>query len=199
MRTLVVIGVITIASAAVAAKLPPPTKLTLIQASCNALPPAFPGPCSATFRFASGQMTMKSLRQPQPTCPKTGQPTEAPGGTFKLKGVTKNGAAFTGSLEAVGFLKTTFGDDPNDNFELENVQVPNLQSLQGTLTCKNGTCKGTIYPIQCLPAQCADTPILSELGSAEVGVQVFGPVLVFDDAGQPFATPGTALVAGQEP
>jgi hypothetical protein len=199
MRTFVVLGVALVASAAVAAKLPPPMKLTLVQASCNAVPPALPGPCSVTFRFASGQVTMKSLRQPQPTCPKTGDPTEAPGGSFKLKGVTSNGAAFTGSLNAVAFLKTTFGDDPNDNCELENVQVPNLQSLQGTLSCRNGTCKGTIYPIECLPAQCADTPIVSELGAAEVGAQVFGAVLVFDDAGLPLATPGVLLVPGREP
>jgi hypothetical protein len=199
MRTLVVLGGVLAASVAVAAKLPPPTKLTLVQASCNALPPALPGPCSTAFRFASGQMTMKAIRQPQPTCPKTGQPTEAPGGSFKMKGVTKSGAAFTGSLNAVGFLKTTFGDDANDNCELENVQVPNLQSLQGTLTCRNGTCKGTIYPIQCLPAQCADTPIVSELGAVEVGAQVFGPVLVFDDAGLPLATPGTSLEPSAEP
>jgi hypothetical protein len=55
-----------------------------------------------------------------------------------MKGVTKDGAPFTGSLTATASLKTTFGDDPNDNCELENVQVPNLQSLTGSLTCKNG-------------------------------------------------------------
>jgi hypothetical protein len=82
MRTLV-LGVVLVASAAVAVKLPPPTKLTLVQANCNAVPPALPGPCSPAFRLAIGQMTMKSLRQPQPTCPKTGQPTEAPGGTSR--------------------------------------------------------------------------------------------------------------------
>ena len=75
----------------------------------------------------------------------------------------------------------------------------NLASLLGTLTCKNGTCKGTAYPIQCLPSQCADTPIVSELGSVEMNGQSFGPVLILDDGGLPFATPGTALAGGREP
>src|SRR6185503_17722912 len=83
-----------------AAKLPPPMRFNLVQASCNAPAPAVPGPCSSTFRFTSGTVVMKSLRQPQPTCPKTGKPTEAPGGTIQMKGVTKSGAAFSGSLDA---------------------------------------------------------------------------------------------------
>jgi hypothetical protein len=152
-----------------------------------------PGPCSATFRFASGQVVMKPLRQPQPTCPKTGQPTEAPGGTIQMRGVTKSGAAFDGTLNAQVNFKTTFGDDPSGDCELRNVQVPNFASLNGTLTCKKGTCKGTLYPVACLPSQCADTTVSSEFGSVEVGSQSFGPVLVFDDAGNPFATPGTSV------
>jgi len=196
----IAIGIVTVlaAGAGHAARLPPPMRFNLVPASCNALPPAVPGPCS-TFGFTSGSVVMKSLEQPQPTCPKTGQPTEAPGGTIKLKGVTKGGAAFTGSLPAQAALKTTFGTDPNGNCELSGIQVPNLTSLQGTLECKGGTCKGTVYPIQCLPAQCADTPIVSELGSVEVGAQAFGPVLVLDDAGNPLATPGIALAAIREP
>jgi hypothetical protein len=178
-----------------AGKLPPPARLNLIQASCNALPPAVPGPCSPTFRFASGTVTMKSLREPQPTCPKTGQPTEAPGATLQMRGVTKSGAPFTGSLPVTVNFKTTFGDDPDGNCELRNVQVPNFPSLLGTLACKNGTCKGTAYPVACLPAQCADTPVLSEFGSVQApNQQFFGPVLVLDDADNAFATPGTALL-----
>ena len=187
------------AAPARSAKLPPPMKLNLIQASCSALPPAVPGPCSTTFRFASGTVTMKALRQPQPTCPKTGKPTEAPGGTIVMTGVTKSGAAFTGSLAAQVTFKTTFGDDPNGNCELRNVVVPNLPSLQGSLACKSGKCKGTVYPIQCLPSQCADTPVSSEFGYVEAVGQRFGPIVVFDDAGQPLATPGTSLAAGEEP
>lgn len=193
MRIALCIAVVLVTTFAHAAKLPPPTRLNLVQANCNALPPAVPGPCSPGFRFASGTFVMKSLRQPQPTCPKTGKPTEAPGGSILLKRVTKDGAPFTGSLHAEASLKTTFGSDPNGNCELREVQVPNLPSLDGTLACKSGTCKGTVYPIACLPAQCADTPIVSELGSVLVGSQSFGPVLVLDDAGNAFATPGTVL------
>ena len=182
-----------------AAKLPPPMRMNLVPASCAALPPAVPGPCSAAFRFASGTVTMKSLRQPQPTCPKTGKPTEAPGATIKMTGVTKAGSPFTGSLDAQVNFKTTFGDDPNGNCELRKLVVPNLPSLLGTVACKNGKCEGTVYPIQCLPSQCADTPVVSELGSVQAVGQTFGPIVVFDDAGQPLATPGTSLAPGSEP
>ena len=198
MRIVIALAALLVVGAVHAAKLPPPMRLNLVQASCNALPPALPGPCSA-FRFTSGTVVMKSLKQPKPTCPETGQPTEAPGGTIQLRGVTKDGAAFSGSLQAQAALKTTFGSDPNGNCELRDIQVPNLPSLQGALTCRNGTCKGVVYPIQCLPAQCADTPLVSELGTVEVGAQSFGPFLVFDDAGNPLATPGTALAPSREP
>jgi hypothetical protein len=141
---------------------------------------------------------MKAQREPNPTCPKTGQPTEAPAATVQMRGVSKSGAPFSGSLSVTATLKTTFGDDPNGNCELRNAQVI-VPSLDGTLTCKNGTCKGTLYPAFCLPAQCADVPILSELGSVEVNGLTFGAVLVLDDAGLPLATPGTALAPGREP
>jgi hypothetical protein len=126
---------------------------------------------------------------------------DSPGATVQMRGVTKDAAPFSGSLHVTVSLKTTFGDDPNGNCELRNTQVPALiPSLDGMLTCKNGTCKGTAYPIACLPPQCADTPLVSELGSVKIeSGQTFGPVLVFDDAGLPFATPGTALAAAREP
>ena len=200
MRIALVVTVAFAAAVGHAAKLPPPMKLPLIQASCQAVPPAVvPGPCSPSFRFASGLVVMKALRQPQPTCPKTDKPTEAPGGTIQMRGVTKDGAAFSGSLPAQAALKTTFGSDPNGNCELANQQVPNLTSLVGTLACKGGTCKGTLYPIFCLPKQCADTPVSSELGSVEISPQSFGPFLVLDDAGNAFATPGTILAPSREP
>ena len=199
MRIVAVIALTTAAVAvAGAAKLPPPMRLVLVPAQCNALPPATPGPCSA-MTFASGQVVMKPIREPQPTCPKTGQPTEAPGGDILLRGVAKGGAPFDGQLAAQANLKTTFGDDPNGNCELHGVQVSNSLSLQGTLTCKKGTCRGTIYPIACLPKTCADTPVVSELGSVQVNAQSFGPVVVFDDADNPLATPGTTLTPSREP
>ena len=197
MRIVIGIAALLVAAAVQAAKLPPPMRLNLVQASCNALPPAVAGPCSS-FRFTSGTVVMKSQKQPKPTCPETGQPTESPAGSIQLRGVTKDGAAFNGSLPAQADLKTTFGSDPNGNCELHDLQVY-VASLQATLTCKNGNCKGVVYPVQCLPAQCADTPIVSELGSVKVGSQSFGPFLVLDDAGNPLATPGTALVPSREP
>ena len=187
------------AGVAPAAKLPPPMRLNLIPATCAVLPPALPGPCSATFAFATGTVTLKALRQPQPTCPKTGRPTEAPGGSVKMTGVTKGGAAFSGSLEAQANYKTSFGDDPNGNCELRNVVVPSFPSLLGTLACRKGKCSGTLYAVECLPAHCADVPVLSEFGTVESGGQSFGPIVVFDDAGKPLGTPGTAVAGGREP
>ena len=200
----IAIGLVTllVAASAHAAKLPPPMKLNLVPANCNAVPPAVPGSCSPSFKFSGGQVVMKTPKQPGPTCPKTDQPTETAGGSIVLKGVTKDGAPFSGSLPAEGSLKTTFGSDPNGNCELKNTQIANLPSLQGTLTCKGGTCKGIIYPVACLPKQCADTPVISEMGSVEEppgSGHFFGPILVLDDARNPLATPGTFLVPSREP
>jgi hypothetical protein len=188
-----------LAAVAHAAKLPPPNKLNLIQASCNALPPAVPGPCSTAFRFTLGTAILRSAREPGPTCPKTGQPTEYVAGDVKLTGVSKNGTPFTGSLGAQMNLKTTFGDDPNGNCELRNIQVGNYPSLTGTIACKHGTCKGPLYAVACLPAQCADTPVFSEFGSVTVNGQTFGALLISDDAGNPLATEGTVLSPAKEP
>ena len=199
MRIAIAFVTLLVAAGVHAAKLPPPTKLNLVTANCNAVPPAVPGPCSTSFTFTGGQVVMKAQKQPGPTCPKTGQPTETPGGSIVMKGVAKSGAPFSGSLQAQAWLKTTFGSDPNGNCELKNSQIANFLSLQGALTCKNGTCKGVVYPIACLPKQCADTPVVTELGSVEVNGVSFGPFLVLDDAGKPLATPGTFLVPSREP
>jgi hypothetical protein len=161
-----------------AGKLPPPSKLTLVQAQCPG-PPA--GPCS-TFTFAKGVAVLKSQREPKPTCPKTGMPDETNGGSVTLRGVTKSGTSFDGSLTAEVVLFTTFGTDPNGNCELEGTQIT-TPSLVATLDCKHGKCKGTLVPIACLPASCADTPITSELRS----------LVVRDDAAQSLATVGTTL------
>jgi hypothetical protein len=193
MRTMTWLVVAASAAAGHAAKLPPPMRLTLIQASCNALPPSLPGPCSATFGFKTGEVVMKAIRQPQPTCPKTGQPSDAPGGDVRMTGVVKSGAPFSGTLDVQASLKTTFGADPDGDCELRNLYIGNFPSLVGTLACTRGKCKGKLLPVACLPAQCGDVPVFSELGTVEVGVQTFGPVVVFDDAGAPLATPGTVL------
>src|SRR5262245_56895873 len=188
------------AGVAVAAKLPPPNRLTLVQAYCFNVPPTPPGPCSPAFRFTSGTATLKSAREPVPTCPKSNglDPTEAPAGDVRLNGVTKAGATFAGMLDVWVAYKTTFGDDPNGNCELRGQQVPNLVSLLGRLACKGGRCRGTLYPVQCLPQSCADTPIVSELGSVTVGTLTFGPLVVFDDAQNALATAGTSVAPGRE-
>lgn len=165
---------------AFAAKLPAPSKITLVQAQCPGAPP---GPCS-TFTFASGFALLKSQKQPGPTCPKTGQPNETDGGSVQLKGVTKAGASFDGTLTAEVTLFTTFLADPNGNCELEGTQIT-VPSLNASLTCKKGKCKGLLIPVACLPKSCADTPIITEMTA----------LVVRDDAGQKLATPGTTLAA----
>ncbi len=193
------VGVIAVVAATIAgvgvapAKPPAASKLTLVQAQCAATLPALPGPCSPSFAFKRGTAVLKNVREPAPTCPRTGNPEEAKGGEVTLLGVTKGGAAFTGRLPAQVVLKTTFGSDPNGNCALVNVQIETL-SLIGMLDCRNGKCRGSLFPIACLPAQCADTPITSELGRfVDMNGQRFGPLVVMDDAGNPLATPGLFL------
>jgi hypothetical protein len=201
MRSLSVLVLTAVAGVAAAGKLPPPNRLVLIQASCFDAATVRPVVCSPSFRLSGGTATLLSSKEPVPTCPKSnGQdPTEAKAGEVRLTGVTKDGASFSGTLTAAVWYKTTFGDDPNGNCELRNIQVPNFASLGGSLTCKNGKCRGTLYPVQCLPKQCADVPILSELGSVVIGTQSFGPLVVLDDAGNALATPGTSVKPGKEP
>jgi hypothetical protein len=182
MRTLVpTLAMLVVAISAPAAKLPAPSKITLVQAQCPGAPP---GPCSASFTFASGFAVLTSQREPKPTCPKTGMPGEASGGSVQLKGVSKSGASFDGTLTAEVSLFTTFGADPNGNCELAETQIT-TPSLTASLTCTRGKCKGTLVPIACLPKTCADTPITSELSS----------LVVRDDTGQALAAPGTTLAA----
>jgi hypothetical protein len=179
----------------------PVNRLALIQASCFDAAAVRPIPCSPSFRFASGSATLVGGKEPGPTCPKSnGQDrTEAKAGDVRLTGVTKDGAPFSGTLTAGVWYKTTFGADPNGDCPLANIQVPNFASLDATLACKNGKCRGTLHPVQCLPKECADVPVLSELGSVIVNGQAFGPLVVLDEAGNPLATPGTAVAAGKEP
>jgi hypothetical protein len=177
MRGTVVLVLLAAFSAAEAArpKLPPPNRLALVQAQCQGVPP---GPCSPTFAFATGTAVLTSQRQPVPTCPGQKPP---PGGKVTLTKVTKNGAAFTGTLRAVVNLKTTFAADAhNGNCELSGIQIE-LESLSGDVACRNGKCKGTLLGIGCLPGSCADTLVTTE----------FVSMVVTDDAGQPLATPGT--------
>ena len=132
--------------------------------------------CMPDFSFKSGVAVLTAAKEPAPTCPKTGRPSETPGGSIRLNGVMLRNAPYSGPLTTEVTNQTTFGSDGGD-CSLNGLQIT-TPTLQGTLTCKNGTCKGIVYPIACLPAQCADTPVVSELGSVEVNGASFGPFLV---------------------
>jgi hypothetical protein len=158
-----------------------PSTLTLVQAQCDRTPP---GPCSAAFAFKRGTATLTSTKQPAPTCPKTGDPTESKGGDVRLVGVTKNGAPFSGTLPVEVVLRTTFAVDPTGDCPLAPLPPFTIPSLGGTLTCNAGKCKGALHPIACLDPTCDDVPITTE----------FVSLTVQDDAGEKLAVPGTILV-----
>ena len=160
------------------ARLPPPNRLTLVQAQCATLPP---GPCSS-LRFATGSAIIRSARQPSPTCPRTGEPSENDNGEARLDGVTSGGAPYSGTLSAEVVQKTTFGVDANGTCALANVQIETV-SLGGTLSCRAGRCRGRLIAAACLPKPCADTPITSELTS----------LVVRDAGGSALAAPGIVL------
>jgi hypothetical protein len=166
------------AGAQTARKPPPPLKLSLVQAQCAGLPP---GPCS-TLTFATGSVVLRGSKEPGPTCPKTGMVTDSPAGTATLTGVTQTGTPLDGkaALTAEVAYKTTFG--PNLNCGLATVQIDTV-SLLATLNCKKGRCTGTFFPIACLPPNCADTLVTTELSN-----------LVVRDAGhKDLARPGTFI------
>jgi len=173
---LAVLGLLIAASTVTARgkKLPPPSKLNLVQAQCPGNPP---GPCSPSFAFTSGTAILVAQKEPDPACH---DPERAKGGEVRLAGVTKDGAPFSGTLLAQAELQTTFGKDANGNCELQNLQV-RVPSLSGEVTCRAGKCKGTLLSVACLPGTCADTLITTE----------FISLVVQDDAGRSLATPGT--------
>jgi len=187
MRTVVSLVLLLLVGAAPAPaqtskKPPPPLKMPLVQAQCATVPP---GPCS-TLTFATGSVVLKGGKQPGPTCPKTGMPADSPAGTVTLTGVTKAGAPLDGKakLTADVTYKTTFGADPSSNCALATTQI-DILSLLATLDCKKGRCTGTFFPIACLPKNCADVLVTTELTN----------VVVHDDAQQDLARPGTFIPA----
>jgi hypothetical protein len=168
----------TIGSAAPPRKPPPASRLSLVQAQCPGPPPA---PCSAAFTFASGTAILTPSKEPAPTCPGGKSPR---GGQVKLDGVEKNGAPFTGTLQASITLKSTFATDAhNGNCDLSGVQIT-LPSLTGSISCRGGKCRGDLIGAGCLPKNCTDTMLTTE----------FVSLVVNDDAGQPLAAPGTFVV-----
>src|SRR5262249_25879011 len=107
-----------------------------------------------------------------------------PGGSVRLTGLAKNGAPYSGNLVAEVTNQTTFGTDGGD-CELDNLQIT-TPTLQGTLACKAGRCKGVVVPTACLPSQCADVPVTTEFRLLEV---LDAPTL---EGGRPIARPPPA-------
>ena len=87
----IVLGLMVLAGAAAARQ--PILVLPLVQAQCEGAVP-----CQPAFEFRTGTAQLTAAREPAPTCPKTGKPSETPGGAVKMTGVTQNEAPFTGTL-----------------------------------------------------------------------------------------------------
>ncbi len=155
----------------------PKMVLPLVPAQC-----AGSVPCMPDFAFKSGVAVLNAAKQPAPTCPKTGRPSETPGGTIRLAGVTLRNAPFTGVLAAEVTNQTTFGSDGGD-CSLNALQIT-TPTLQGTLSCKAGRCKGVVVPVACLPAECADVAVTTEFQLLEV---LDAPTL---EGGKAIARPG---------
>jgi hypothetical protein len=158
-------------------------RLSLVQAQCGQLTIA---PCAPAFAFKSGVAALTTLREPAPTCPRTGLPEEAKAGTVTLTGVTKDGAPFTGTLPTETVLKPTFGANPASSCVLAGIPSAPVVGVVGDLTCRNGKCRARLKPPVCLPAECADVPVTAELVSFKV----------LDGSGNPeavVATPGTFI------
>src|SRR4029453_7673524 len=120
--------------------------LPLVPAQC-----AGSVPCLPDFSFKSGAAVLTAAKEPAPTCPKTGRPSETPGGTIRLTGVMMRNAAYSGALTTEVTNQTTFGSDGGD-CSLNGLHIT-TPTLQGTLACKSGRCKGLVPPIACLPAE----------------------------------------------
>ena len=165
-----------LAGTALAAK-GPKMILYLVPAQC-------PGPvlCMPDFSFKSGVAVLTAAKEPAPTCPKTGRPSETPGGSIRLTGVMLRNAPYSGPLTTEVTNQTTFGSDGGD-CSLNGLQIT-TPTLQGTLTCKSGRCKGLVLPTACLPAECADVPVTTEFQLLEV---LDAPTL---EGGKAIARPG---------
>jgi hypothetical protein len=180
MRTALVLVVLALAPAARSAPRPA-LRMGLVQAYCGTVSAA---PCAPAFGFTAGEAVLFAEHEPGPTCPRTGQVTEAKAGVVSLTGLKKNGTPFSGQLPVETTLKTSFGNGPG--CPLSGVPPFQVVSLTATLTCRAGHCKGVLLPIQCLPKSCAGTRLTSE----------FVSLVVHDDSGDPtvaLATPGLVV------
>src|SRR5262245_21918646 len=178
-----IVLVLTAAVAAEAARGPRLT-LPLVRAQCVGAVP-----CSPAFAFRTGVAQLTAAKEPAPTCPKTGKPSETPGGTVQLAGVTRDGAPYSGTLAVEVTNLTTFGSDSGD-CPLNGLQIE-TPTLLGTLACKAGRCKGNVVPSACLPRECADAPITTEFRLLEV---LDAPTL---ENGKAIARPGLFIAPGK--
>src|SRR5262249_56241291 len=117
--------------------------------------------------------------------------SETPGGSVKLTGVTRNGAPYDGSLAVEVTNLTTFGSDGGD-CPLNGLQIE-TPTLNGTLACKGGRCRGSVLPAACLPRECADVPVTTELRALEV---LDAPTL---EAGKAIERPGLSIAPAKHP
>jgi hypothetical protein len=99
-----------------------------------------------------------------------------------LLAFAQNGAPFTGTLAVEVTNLTTFGSEaaacPLNGLQIES------PSLNGTLACKGGHCKGNVLPVACLPRACANVSITTELRLLQV---LDAPTL---EGGRAIARPG---------
>ena len=181
MRTLLIgFASVVLAVPAHAGRAPAFAKLALVPAQCGTT--TF-GPCAPAFAFRSGTVTLFGSKEPAPTCPGSSIPTQKVG-TVTLKGLTRDGGAFSGTLHSQTVLKTTFGSEGTCSLRDSQVIVP---SLTGDLTCKAGSCRGVLLQVACLPSDCTHTSITTEFESFSVFEDPMNPSVAI-------ATPGTILV-----
>ena len=183
-RQLVTVLVLLTGFAGEAAARGPKMLLPLVRAQCPG-----PAPCLPAFAFRIGAASLTAQKEPAPTCPKTGRPSDTSGGTVRLAGVTKDGAPYNGSLAVEVTNQTTFGSDAGD-CPLNGLQIE-TPTLLGTLACKAGRCKGSLLPFACLPRECADVPITTEFRLLEV---LDAPTV---EGGKAIARPGLFVAPGK--
>ena len=162
MRTLL-IGFLSVvlATRAQAGRAPAFAKFALVSAQCGT---TTYGPCTPAFAFRSETVVLFGSREPAPTCPGSSIPKQKVG-MVTLKGLTQNGAPFSGTLHSETMLKTTFGSEGSCSLRGTQVTVP---SLTGDLTCKAGTCRGVLLQVACLPSDCVHTSITTEFADFRV-------------------------------
>ena len=104
-------------------------------------------------------------------------------GIVTLRGLTKNGAPFSGRLHSETVLKSTFSSEGPCSLRGTQVVVP---SLTGDVSCKAGGCRGVLLQVACLPSDCVHSSITSEFVSFKLLDEGMDPNAII-------AAPGTFL------